>query len=88
MKISTALIGSVFAAAMIVGSAASFAASGKIEAVENGGREVVIGGTKYKVSGSRTKITVGGSEASRDDLKVGMECTAEGSGEAKSISCK
>lgn len=88
MKMSGIVVSLVFAAAMALGASTASAASGKIEAVENGGRLVTIGGTQYKVSGSRTKITVKGKEASRDDLKVGMQCEAKGKGEAKSIACK
>lgn len=88
MKMSGIVVSALFAAAMMLGGSAAYAASGKIEAVENGGRSVTIGGTKYKVSGSRTKITVKGKGAKRSALKVGMQCEAKGKGEASSISCK
>jgi len=89
MKISTAIISSVFALALATtGSVQAFAKSGKVDSVENGGRSVVIGGTKYKVSGSRTKIKIKGKDASRGDIKAGMMCEAKGKGEAKSITCK
>ena len=61
---------------------------GKVEALGDGGREVTIAGTKFGISGSRTKITVGGKKGSRKSLKVGMECSAEGTAEAKKIDCK
>ena len=47
---------------------------------------------KAKVSGSRTKIRVAGSDASRKALKAGMECTIDykpgGKNEPKTIDCK
>lgn len=87
MKITTALISSIFALSLFAASDVS-AASGKVDKVENGGRVVTIAGTKYKVSGSRTKIMVGGKKAKRGAIKVGMECEAKGKGTAKSIDCK
>lgn len=89
MKISTAIISSVFALSLVAfGGTDAIAKEGKVDAVENGGRTVVIGGTKYKVSGSRTKITIKGKPGSRDDIKAGMMCDAKGKGEATSIACK
>jgi tripartite-type tricarboxylate transporter receptor subunit TctC len=44
-----------------------------------------------KISGSRTKITVGGSKAKRSDVKVGMTCTftvIEVGAEASNVDCK
>jgi tripartite-type tricarboxylate transporter receptor subunit TctC len=45
-----------------------------------------------KVSGSRTKIKVGGSDSNRKALKAGMECTIDykpgGKNEPKTIDCK
>lgn len=87
MKIATVAVSSLFALSLLAAGSA-FAASGKVEAVENEGRQVTIAGTKYKVSGSRTKVTIGGKEADRGEIKVGMECSAEGEGEAKMIACK
>ena len=88
MKISTAIISSVFALSLIAGGSAAFAKAGKVDSVENGGRVIVIGGTKYKVSGSKTKITVGGKPATRDDIKAGMMCDAKGKETASTIDCK
>jgi hypothetical protein len=55
-----------------------------------GGKNIEVGGKAYEVSGSRTKVTVGGKSATRDDLKVGMDCTVAGpaGGEATTITCK
>jgi hypothetical protein len=79
----------VFALSLVAaGGVDVIAKEGKVDAVENGGRTVVIGGTKYKVSGSRTKIMVKGKSAKRGDIKAGMMCDAKGKGEATSISCK
>jgi hypothetical protein len=89
MKISTAIISSVFALSLVAaGGVDALAKEGKVDAVENGGRTIVIGGTKYKVSGSRTKVMVKGKSAKRGDIKAGMMCDAKGKGEATSISCK
>jgi hypothetical protein len=89
MKISTAIISSVFALSLVAaGGVDVLAKEGKVDAVENGGRTIVIGGTKYKVSGSRTKIMVKGKSAKRGDIKAGMMCDAKGKGEATSIACK
>lgn len=88
MKISTAILSSVFALSLVAGGSAAYAKSGKVDSVENGGRVVVIGGTKYKVSGSRTKVTIGGKPGDRGQIKAGMMCDADGKGTAKTISCK
>lgn len=89
MKIATAVTSSLFAISLIAaGAGDALAGAGKLQKVENGGRSVTIAGTKYKVSGSRTKITIKGKKAKRGALKVGMDCTAKGKGEAKLIACK
>ncbi|MDX1483166.1 MAG: hypothetical protein R3229_01690 [Alphaproteobacteria bacterium] len=87
MKLTPVIVSSIFALSLFA-AGDGLAASGKVEKIERGGRTVVIAGTKYKVSGSRTKITIGGKKAKRGAIKVGMECTAEGKGEAKAIACK
>jgi tripartite-type tricarboxylate transporter receptor subunit TctC len=63
-------------------------AKGKIESLASKNTKVTIGGTTYSISGSRTKITIGGKAAKRNALKAGMECSAEGTSEAKKIDCK
>lgn len=67
----------------------------KIGEVINGGRKIAfdVKGKKItaSVSGSRTKITVGGKKGKRQSLKAGMDCKvsyAGDGGEAKSIDCK
>ena len=42
-----------------------------------------------EVSGSRTAVSIGGQKTTRENIKVGMNCSIEGAsgGEAKSISC-
>lgn len=87
MKIATLVLSSVFALSLFAAGDA-LAKSGKVEKVENGGRVIVIGGTKYKVSGSRTSIMIKGKKAKRGAIKVGMECDAKGKGTAKTIVCK
>jgi hypothetical protein len=88
MKISTAIISSVFALSLIAGGSDAFAKAGKVDSVENEGRVIVIGGTKYKVSGSKTKVTIGGKPGKRGQIKAGMMCDAKGKGTATSIDCK
>ena len=68
---------------------------GTVTAVEEGGRKVMLKTADGKmatvnVSGSRTKLTVGGKEGSRDDIKAGMTCTAVGAAgaDATSLDCK
>lgn len=69
--------------------------SGAIE-VQEKGRKVIVKGADGKPvtlepSGSRTKITVAGKEAKRDDLKTGQNCEvtyAKGSNEPSAIACK
>ena len=70
-------------------------AKGKVAKIEDGGRKVTfdLGGGKSAavgVSGSGTKLTIGGKKANRKALKAGMSCaivyTAPGS-PAKSIAC-
>jgi tripartite-type tricarboxylate transporter receptor subunit TctC len=79
--------------AKLVGSAKT--ATSSLTGVENGGRVVVFqaDGTDHKgnVSSSRTKITIAGKAAKRDDLKAGMTCdiayTGDG-GDLTAIACK
>lgn len=87
MKIATLVLSSVFALSLFAAGDA-MAKSGKVEKVENGGRVVVIAGTKYKVSKSRTMIKIHGKAAKRGAIKVGMHCNAKGRGTAKTITCK
>jgi tripartite-type tricarboxylate transporter receptor subunit TctC len=69
--------------------------TGKVTATKKGGRRIVImykgKNVTAKVSGARTKITIGGKKAKRKAVKVGMNCTftypAPGR-EATNIDCK
>jgi hypothetical protein len=69
--------------------------TGKVTKTEDGNRQIFLmhegKEVMAKVSGSRTKLTVGGADAKRDAVKVGMTCTftydAPGA-EAKGIDCK
>ena len=72
-------------------------ATGKITKIKKGGRRVSYKGKvkgkkakkKLKVSGRRTKVTIGGKKVKRSKLKVGMSCTFTHKGSsAKSIACK
>ena len=65
---------------------------GKVTKTEREGRIVTIGSTKVKISGSRTEVTIGGKEVDREEIKVGMSCTAmvaprKGKDEAKTVKC-
>jgi tripartite-type tricarboxylate transporter receptor subunit TctC len=68
--------------------------TGKVTKTEDENRQIFLmhegKEVMAKVSGSRTKLTVGGSEAKRTEVKVGMTCTftydAPGT-EAKGIDC-
>ncbi len=65
---------------------------GAVTEVVKGGRTIHMGDKSAAISGSRTKVKVGGKEAKRSEIKVGMNCTADLKGasgsEAKTISCK
>ncbi|HEX9809095.1 MAG TPA: hypothetical protein VGC25_05775, partial [Alphaproteobacteria bacterium] len=89
MKISGVVYALAFALSMIMSSSALAGASGKVDKVEGEGRTVTIAGKDIKISGSRTKVMVGGKEADRGAIKAGMTCTADvDSGEAKMVDCK
>jgi tripartite-type tricarboxylate transporter receptor subunit TctC len=70
--------------------------SGKITKIDGGGRKLTLdeGGKSITagVSGSRTKIFIGGKKAGRGDVKVGMNCTFElpmpKAKEAVKVDCK
>ena len=50
---------------------------GKVTMIESGGRKVTIGDTKFVISRSRTKVTIGGKVAHRLEIKKGMSCSAD-----------
>ena len=82
------------AIALSLAAASALAAEGAVTKTENEGREITIdaGGTEImsRISGSRTKVTIGGAEAERSAVQVGMTCTTdvENSGdEAKTFDC-
>lgn len=70
--------------------------TGKVTKTERGGRKITIdtqGKAKTaNISGSRTKVMIGGAEGDRGQVKVGMTCTfempTETAKEAKALSCK
>jgi len=53
-------------------------------------KDLTIGGKTYQVSGSRTKVTIGGKAGTRDGIKVGMDCKVTGApgAEASAVDCK
>jgi hypothetical protein len=63
------------------------AVKAKLTAVGAGGRDIefVVDGASKKldVSSSRTKVTISGQKAARDQLKAGMDCSIEVMGESK-----
>lgn len=77
---------------MLAGVAAMLAVSpalaDKVEKADGG--NITVGGKQYKVSGSRTKVTIKGAAGTRDAIKVGMDCTVTGpaGGEASAVDCK
>lgn len=70
--------------------------AGALLDVQNKGREIVMQGADGKPmtlepSGSRTKITIAGKDAKRDELKTGQACEityAAGSNEPSAIACQ
>ncbi len=75
-----------------VDAASAGEVKGKVTKTEREGRVVTIGSTKVKISGSRTEVTIGGKEADREEIKVGMDCKAmvaprKGKDEAKTVKC-
>ena len=81
--------------ALAVGVSGTFAAEGTVTNTEDEGRLITIdaGGTMItsKISGSRTKLMIGGAEGDRANVAVGMTCMTdvENSGdEAKTFDCK
>jgi hypothetical protein len=101
MKISTALFTSTLAISLVVGfttlpssTADAAKVKGKIEAVKKEGRQLVIGGKTYFVSGSRSNICIKGAcDEDRGKLKAGMKCKGTTSSkkkgmEIKKVSCK
>ncbi len=65
--------------------------SGAVTKIERGGRTIFLGDKSAKISGSRTKLTIGGKADDRGNVKVGMTCEAELTGEdgseAKTFAC-
>ncbi len=65
---------------------------GAVTKVVKGGRTIHIGDDTAKISGSRTKVTIGGQPGDRGAITVGMTCTAdlkgESGSEAKTVSCE
>ena len=65
--------------------------SGAITEIKKGGRVIYLGDKSAKISGSRTKLMIGGKPDDRGNVKVGMNCEAELKGEsgseAKTFSC-
>ena len=67
---------------------------GKIEGVKREGRQVMIGGKTYSISGSRTNVCIKGKcDEDRAKLKKGMTCSGNTSAkkkgmEFKKVSCK
>jgi hypothetical protein len=68
---------------------------GSVTDVQDGGRKVMIKTsdgktTTVSVSGSRTKVTVGGAAGTREAIKAGMTCKVVGAegADATSLDCK
>jgi len=66
--------------------------SGAVTEIEGGGRTIHLGDKSAAISGSRTKLTIGGKPGDRANVKVGMMCegelTGENGSEAKTFDCK
>jgi hypothetical protein len=79
----------VLAAAAFVSTVAIGPALADKVTAWDGRDKITVGGKQYEVSGKRTKVTIKGAAATREQLKVGMDCKVSGSagGEATAISC-
>jgi hypothetical protein len=68
--------------------AVSPALADKVEKADGGA--ITVGGKEFKLSGSRTKVTIKGAAGTRDAVKAGMDCTVTGpaGGEATAVDCK
>ena len=83
------VLASVMGALVAFGSfsASAEAVKGKVTKVDGG--KITVDKTTVSVSKSRSAVMVKGKKAKRDDIMVGMNCTAEVEGEeAKTIDCK
>jgi hypothetical protein len=60
----------------------------KVDKAEGG--SITVAGKEYKLSGSRTKVTIKGAAGTREAIKAGMDCTVTGpaGGEATAVDCK
>jgi hypothetical protein len=78
-----------FAIAFGMWSAPASAQDAGVIKVEGEGRVIEVGGKKFNVSASRTKITIAGKDGQRGDLKDGLNCTVTAEGDAAStVTCK
>ncbi len=78
--------------AIPVDTASAEEIKGKVSKTEREGRIITIGDKKFRISGSRTEVMIGGKEADREEIKKGMSCTAnvaerKGKIEAKTVKC-
>jgi hypothetical protein len=76
---------------ILVGALALISGPALADKVEKADRSsITVGGKEYKLSGSRTKVTIKGAAGDREALKAGMDCTVTGSpgGEATAVDCK
>lgn len=77
---------------LVLAAALAFAVSpalaDKVEKADGG--SITVAGKEYKLSGSRTKVTIKGAAGTRDAVKAGMDCTVTGpaGGEASAVDCK
>ncbi|HSM20058.1 MAG TPA: tripartite tricarboxylate transporter substrate-binding protein, partial [Hyphomicrobiales bacterium] len=66
--------------------------SGEVTKIEDGGRTIHLGDKSAAISGSRTELTIDGKPDDRGNVKMGMMCEAELTGdngsEAKTFACK
>jgi hypothetical protein len=101
MKISGIIFSAILALTLSIGFSAVPTSTaqagefkGKIESVKREGRNVMIGGKKYAISGSRSNVCIKGAcDNDRGMLKAGMKCKGSTSSrkngmEVKKISCK
>jgi archaeosine-15-forming tRNA-guanine transglycosylase len=95
MSLQYAFGGAAALAVVLSLSTIAQATQGTVAEVQEDGRKLVLTTSDGKMttvamSGSRTKVTIGGQASTRAAIKAGMTCTATGTGstDATALDCR